>query len=652
MVSFLLVGCLIRWAHFQGIPGLSLQANQGSASLAAELHSKTEIGHKAGVVGLAFNNDGTKLFSSAEDGRVIEWQSNPKNSNWHSRLLSKGVQGSSFAVSREGNITLAGGLDLEDEFRNDELEPVNCPYFKHIDATKFRQSLNKIALSPDGRRLALADTYGVVEIIDNLHQSIHMQCKLHDCVGAIAFSPDGNMLAAASSSEIRIIDTDTGSKIKSFNVDEEFRSLTFSPNGKYLAAGSVGGILDVWDLAAGKQMKPLSGFWFDRDSRVPTSSRDGEFTSMVFSQDNDWLVAANEYHSVHVWNLKTGVCLRTLDAPGSKPTCLAFDPCRKILASGYDDGSICIWSFDAGKLMSKLHSEPYAVQSIDWSADGKMIALADYGIKLYDATTGKLLRRLCTSRTWKYNKVVFSPTRTIVAGWSSDFNGYITLWDARTGAVFAHWDNVRTRPLVFSPDGKFLVTSDDSSISIWDVDQCISNNKTKPTKNAKPASQILPDSKDQYSIAIAPDGKTLASCSFRTVTLWNVVSKTKFHSWTYSQDPFKNSAYDRRTYENARYSPQACLVKYSHDGTKLACLADTPTAAHLWNIQSQEELPSIITRTSSVACFDSDNNIIVTADIGKHLVKIVEPASGKNLALLENLAIKERTVFQPKKFNH
>ncbi|MGP1385751.1 MAG: WD40 repeat domain-containing protein [Thainema sp.] len=191
--------------------------------------------------------------------------------------------------------------------------------------------------------------------------------SLTDYVTALAWSPDGSWLAAASAvGEVVLIpvaDTvaDTGGAIALRSADDQsMNALGFSADGQYLAASGQTGEVTVWQV--GQSGFPVvwqqsyTGTWIDQLAWHPGHSH----------------LAYGVGSQVQIWDIAQAQQKAELEFADSSVLHLAWHPAEDLLAvSGH--GGIKIWQGDDWAAEPKQIAVPGASLHVAWSADGRYL---------------------------------------------------------------------------------------------------------------------------------------------------------------------------------------------------------------------------------------------------------------------------------------
>jgi WD40 repeat protein len=248
-----------------------------------------------------------------------------------------------------------------------------------------------LAISPDGTRLATAGvtlngSYRQLVRVWNLVTGRpagpwRQPAGTTSLLNAVAFSPDGNLLAAVGDSPmITLWDQSGQRRVIRTGGDKDpdpFR-LAFSPDGTLLASG-LGNVLRMWN--------PVTG----RPAGVPVRvSSDTRLTiyAIVFSPDGKLVATADGAGTVQLWNPLTGHRIGRPLPHSAAINGLAFSPDGSLLAGSGSDGTLRLWDPATGQLVSEpLRAADLAhnLRAIAFSPDGAKVATAgnDGAIRLW-----------------------------------------------------------------------------------------------------------------------------------------------------------------------------------------------------------------------------------------------------------------------------
>jgi WD40 repeat protein len=320
--------------------------------------------------------------------------------------------------------------------------------------------VNAVCYSPNGRVIASASRDGTVKLWNIDKGELLRTFSGHAGeVVAVRFSPDGRFVASGSSDGAIIIwDAESGREERALQGHEGVvRTLAFSPNGAALASGSTMDVaIRIWDTRSGRQIRSFGAAGVD---------------SLSYSPDGRRIASGSMDNAIRVWEAETGAELLTLEGHSSWVRAVAYSPDGRHIAMGSTDRTIHVWEAGDGREILTLAGHTATVRSIMYSPDGKHIVsgAADGSVRVWDAAKGWALQIL-RGHSSVVRAVAYDPTGRFILSGSSDTS--IKVWDAGTGAelwTFAeHGGEVNA--LAYSPDGLNIASgSSDGTITVWNA---------------------------------------------------------------------------------------------------------------------------------------------------------------------------------------
>ena len=465
------------------------------------------------------------------------------------------------------------------------------------------------------------------------HPPLYVETGHWEDVECAAFSFDGQVLATGGKDfQIKLWDIPTGQEVRTLVGHlKEVAALAFSPDGKLLASvGEKEERIRIWNLATGVELKSFSG---------PTQAR------ILFSPDNQFLAVASAEGSIRLWNANAGVEVKTFqtDADSEDVTSIAFSPDSKMLVSIEPGVAIKLWEVPTGKKLRTIPLDQGSDGLVVFSSDGgRLWSYASGTIKQFDVLNGTEISSVTVAdQSHSYQKIALSSDAKFLASVvlsGSDF----TLLNVATGreseASAASQMDASIKSLSFSPDGAMLAIGDDAGgVTLWDV----ANNKKIDTFESH--------SSISMGVAFGRDGKTIASASGdKTVKLWNLSDGTlsilQDHSDSLSMVAFSP---DGRTLASGSEDDTMKLwdlstnkvlktfnvdrdvqgIAFSPNGATLAAVA---SEVQLWDIGTGVQLRTFdLDEPGFVPSFSPDGQLIACGD--GHAVKIWNVSTGYEL---------------------
>ena len=233
-----------------------------------------------------------------------------------------------------------------------------------------------LAFTPKGDRLISAGAdkdIRVWDLADGRAERI-LRGQISDgwegAINALALSNDGRALAVAgwmartcpgpACGDIRMIDPGTGAITSLLSGHSNVvLALAFSPDGDLLASASADRTVKIWDVAQRRQVASI-------DYPAPA----GRFSKIAFLNDRRHVVAASDTADLHVLNLEDGRVLKTLRArDGTRLHVLAVSADGSLIAAGGEAGGVVVWRWPSAEVHRELAGDGKRISALAFGRD-------------------------------------------------------------------------------------------------------------------------------------------------------------------------------------------------------------------------------------------------------------------------------------------
>jgi len=306
---------------------------------------------------------------------------------------------------------------------------------------------------------------------------------------------------------------------------------------------------------------------------------------MAFSSDGRMVASASRDKTVKLWDVATGLEIRTIDPDFDKIGQIKFSPDDKILAIAGNAPYIKLYYAETGREFITIKGKNELIYPITFSPDGKIIAVGD------SDSNDKFQKKLESdeAKTMKQDELM-----------NFISNSAIRFWDVKTGKEIKILSEklLPVNSIGFNSSGEYLASTSMNETKVWDVHT---------------EKEIFTTKSSLY--AFSPNGKILATVRGFIENHQSLINLDMPHKLNTGEKGIKNedkklreTKKDKELLEKAEKMPFEIILWDVTTGKKLHSLRD-----EISGFEDKEN--NILTLK-----FSSDNNFLIGGGLKKAMI--------------------------------
>ena len=209
----------------------------------------------------------------------------------------------------------------------------------------YRHAITALAASPITQHVATGNGAGMVHVW-NLEQSRAVASwQAHqEWVFDIDYAPDGKTIATGGDRVVKLWNSSDKSLIHQFvGPKNDVHDVAFTPDGQLLIAASDDRKIRIWDVQSQQLVQTLIG----HRRQIPR---------IALNPEGDLLASVSRDKTVRLWSIPDGNPIATLTGHRTDVMAVAFDSAGKRIATGDQNGIVRVWQTDSQQLIDQFTS--------------------------------------------------------------------------------------------------------------------------------------------------------------------------------------------------------------------------------------------------------------------------------------------------------
>lgn len=575
-------------------------------------------GHRLNISDIAFTSDAKQMASISSDFTIKIWDTD--TGTLINTIPCNHPFGNCISYSPDDKALLTVFHDetmvIWDVETNSIINSLDLSQIPEIP-----KGIHEIACDSNLENVALA-SFGGVHILSFSADQV-FSCELNN-PKSITFSPDGRYLVATSAEGINLwdfVEGDTANMQLSQGVEPVVSRSAFSSDGKRLVF-VFDNIIGLLDLAEGSTVQTFG-------------KSDTLYVGVSFCNNDKCIATISEEGILIIWDLNT---LTEVAADYEEIHGVFFNDISKVVFSSkgnmvgvVSEGKNIVVKSVISPFVYKILKEPnYRIGDIAYSPDGKYLVTTNreepFDLSIWDIEKENIVQKL-SGHSDRIFSVEYSRDGTYIV--SSSYDSTIRIWDAKTGSCFKTFDacsidkdklHAPVGAVALSPNNDYVVGGLYSGeIIIWEI-------------NSQKILHILEDGNPIMGVSFSPKGdKIVAGGVNQKVNVWDVQSG--------------NLVMTKREHTNPITS-----VVYSPDGTRVLSASNDKTII-CWDAETGDvvwQIMNIDRPITSIAVNNEGTYVVATSEDVNYPLFICDLKTGKILVSYHGMFIQAESVaFSP-----
>jgi WD40 repeat protein len=246
-------------------------------------------------------------------------------------------------------------------------------YRRHLAA-----QASAVAYDPNGSVLAVGTEKGI-DLLDPSTGGIESELSGHGEPNALDFNPAGTLLAATTGLGTTLWDLDTGTALWSLAEPDSDQTAAFTSDGQLLVVGTAKGYSEVVNIASGQVVRTVVPPGNQLASTGMPDPVAIEGTTLLVGTDSYGSVSPRDLSGyVNLWDTQNWHLTDTVTSvTGAAITSVAISTNGDYIAVGLNDGTGAVWSEPGNNQLFSLEGEGVQINTLSFSPDGNRLVDAD-----------------------------------------------------------------------------------------------------------------------------------------------------------------------------------------------------------------------------------------------------------------------------------